>query len=96
MQVRPLILCNARETVPGNEQFVSESISYHLQPNQARRHDDCVEPIDREIVHSLGPHKCISISIDKPAVGAQFCDGAAGLNSSESVALHMLLILDRY
>ena len=89
--MRPLILCNAGETVPGNEQFVSESISYHLQPNQGRRHDDCVEPIDREIVHSVGPYKCISISIDKPAVGAQFCDRAAGLNSSETVTLGVLL-----
>ena len=82
------------EAVPGNKKFVSETISDHLKPNQGWRYYCCVEPIDGEIVHSLGPGKRISIGINKAAISAQFCDGSAGFNSSETVTLSVLLVLD--
>lgn len=94
MELGSPILWNVEETVPGNKQFVSQSISYHLKPNQDWRHHDCVESIDGEIIQSLGPHNRISIGIDKAAIGTQFCDGAAGLNSSENITMRALLILD--
>ena len=82
------------EAVPGNKKFVGETISDHLKPNQGWRYYCCVEPIDGEIVHSLGPGKRISIGINKAAIGAQFCDGSAGFNSSENVTLIAMLVLD--
>ena len=82
------------EAVPGNKKFAGETISDHLKPNQGWRHYCCVEPIDGAIVHSLGPGKRISIGINKAAIGAQFCDGSAGFNSSETVTLSVLLVLD--
>ncbi len=94
MELWPPTLPHARETMPGNKQFVAQTISYHLKPNQDWRHDDCVEAIDGEIVHSLEPCKRISIAIDKAAIGAQFRDGAAGFNSSENVIMLVLLVLD--
>ena len=93
MQLRPLILSNVEEAVPGNKKFVGKTISDRLKPNQGWRYYCCVEPIDGEIVHSLGPGKRISIGINKAAIGAQFCDGAAGLNSSENIAVCVLLVL---
>jgi hypothetical protein len=92
----PLNLPHADQTVPGNKQFVAETISYDLKPSQNGRDHDCVEPIDGEIVHSLPPGKGISIAVDKAAIDAQFCDGAAGFNSSERVILSVLLVLDCY
>ena len=80
--------------MPGNKQFVTQTISYHLKPSQDGRDHDCVEPIDGEIVQSLGPGKGISIAIDKAAIGTQFCDGSAGFNRSENVTLLPMLVLD--
>jgi len=87
-------LWNVEETVPSNKQFVSQSISDHLKPNQDWRHHDCVEAIDGEIVHSLGLHSRIAIGIDKTAIGTQFCYSAAGLNCSENITMRALLVLD--
>lgn len=80
--------------MPGNKKFVGETISDHLKPNQGWRYYCCVEPIDGEAVHPLGPGKRISISIDKPAIGAQFCNGSAGFNSSEEITMRVLLVHD--
>jgi hypothetical protein len=87
------ILLN-EETVTTNKQFVAQAISYHLKPNQGWCHDDCVEPIDCESIHSLGPGKRISIGIDKAAIRAKFCDGTAGFNSSDNITMRVLLVLD--
>ena len=94
LQLRPLTVRNAGQTVSGDKQLVAQAISHKLQPNQGWRHDDCMEPINGEIVDSLGPGKRASIVLDKAAIGGQFCDGPTGLNSSENVTMGVLQMFD--
>src|SRR5215470_323205 len=77
-----------------DEQLVRLLIPKHLQPDQLRGYDNCMQAISSHRLNLLQHWERITVDADEAAIGTHLFHCAAGFNSANRVALRVALVLN--
>jgi len=94
-QSRPLHSFDSFQSMFRNQELVCPFVSKHLDANQLRSYDNCMQPISADSINLLEPRERTAIYSNEAAKGAEVLHCSSGLHTSDHVPSSLYLPFNR-